>query len=190
MSCQVSAFLCRTIRERAVITEAEPIEGATIMQVPDVLSAVEDIDMVAAAGAGEDMIPDFDFEKFLNDFGATPGALGDGFITGPSAESSGPPAAALTPRFEDMNNVPSVDFTTFNLPEPTQAEETNPLFDEIKMAGLRAFFQDAKGLFMEIEAWEDPVGHENREARVLVGNKTHKLALLVSLNLLTFLFSY
>lgn len=154
------------------------------MQVPDIIlpPAVPDIDMAAAVAetAGDDMIPDFDFDKFLNDFGATPGALGEGFITGPLAESSGPPAAALTPRFEDLTNAPSVDFTTFNLTEPTPGDEANPTFDQVRMAGLRSFFQDAKSLFIEVESWEDPVGHENREARVLVGNKTHKLALLVS----------
>jgi hypothetical protein len=150
----------------------------------------EDIDMTAAAGdiSGDDMIPDFDFDKFLNDFGGTPGALGDGFITGPSVDTSGVPAAALTPRFEDLTNTqnttPSLDFSHFNLPEQPQGNDggTNPTFDQVKVAALRAFFQDAKALFAEIESWEDPVGHENREARVLVGNKTHKLALLVSLS--------
>ena len=144
--------------------------------------------MTAAVGdiSGDDMIPDFDFDKFLTDFGATPGALGDGFIMGPSVDNSGAPAAALTPRFEDSSNaqnpVPSVDFTNFNFSEQTQdnLDGNNPTFDQVKMATLRAFFQDAKALFAEIESWEDPVGHENREARVLVGNKTHKLALLVS----------
>ena len=149
----------------------------------------EDIDMTTAVGdiSGDDMIPDFDFDKFLTDFGATPGALGDGFITGPSVDTSGVPAAALTPRFEDSSNsVPSVDFTNFSFPEQTQDNHdgNGPIFDQIKMATLRAFFQDAKALFAEIESWEDPVGHENREARVLVGNKTHKLALLVSRDIL------
>jgi hypothetical protein len=178
--------LCRAIRERAVITEAEPEEGASIIQVPDIVLSTmpEDIDMTAAVGdiSGDDMIPDFDFDKFLTDFGATPGALGDGFITGPSVDTSGTPAAALTPRFEDpstsQNPGPSVDFTNFDFPEPTQ--DNNPTFDQVKMAALHAFFQDAKALFAEIDSWEDPIGHENREARVLVGNKTHKLALLVS----------
>ena len=172
-----------------MITEAEPGEGASIIQVPDTVPAnpVPDIDMAATVEmASDDVIPDFDFDKFLNDFGATPGAPGDGFISGPSVDPPGVPAAALTPRFEDMsmvqNNPSLVDFSnTFNLADEPQTQDNGPAFDQVRMAALRAFFHDAKALFAEIEKWEDPVRHENREARVLVGNKTHKLALLVSL---------
>ena len=201
---QVSAFLCRTIRERAFITENEPIEGASIVQIPDVPPEVgmaatpeEVVDATAATADGETMMPDFDFEKFLNDFGATPGAFGEGFITGPVAlsENGGPPAAALTPRFDDgilgapTLGLPALGITTdpeaahaytFEAqPVETAAQEGNPALDQARLSSLRAFFKDAKALYAEIESWEDPISHENREARVLVGNKTHKLAMMV-----------
>jgi hypothetical protein len=136
--------------------------------------------MTGAAGSvdGDSVLPDFDFEKFLNDFGATPGSFGEGIVAGPSSESGGPMAAALTPRFED----PLMGLTTgefgFDMADIYQSEN-NVALDEVKMAGLQAFFHDAKALYAEIESWEDPIGHEHREARVLVGNKTHKLALMV-----------
>lgn len=158
------------------------------MQLPDqvVVPATEipDIEMTAAVEpiGGESVIPEFDFEKFLNDFGATPGSLGEGFISGPNGDN-GPPAAALTPRFEDaLAGMTSsagdfaFDLGELSLPQPDE----NAIFDQVKMASLRAFFQDAKELYTEVENWEDTIGPENREARVLVGNKTHKLALQVS----------
>lgn len=133
-------------------------------------------------------IPDFDFEKFLNDFGATPGALGDGFITGPNSDASGVPAAALTPRYEDVLGnapvpTPALDFgfNSNNLGAGAMEEVSAPILDQVKLAGLRSFFQDAKTLYNEVENWTDDVHLDEREARVLVGNQTHKLALLVSL---------
>jgi len=133
---------------------------------------------MTGATDGDSAIPDFDFEKFLNDFGATPGSLGEGIIAGPSTEGGGSLAAALTPRFED----PLMGLTTsefgFDMADISQPEN-NVALDEVKLAGLHAFFHDAKTLYAEVENWEDPIGHENREARVLVGNKTHKLALMV-----------
>ncbi|CAG7853875.1 SubName: Full=Uncharacterized protein {ECO:0000313/EMBL:CCA67948.1} [Serendipita indica DSM 11827] len=204
---KVSAFLCRTIRERAFITENEPIEGASIVQIPDAppemeiaASPEEVVGATAATAEGEIMLPDFDFEKFLNDFGATPSGFGEGFITGPipPSESGGPAAAALTPRFDDgmsmptpalpalgitMDSLPSSgagEAFTFEAPATEPGEqEGNPALDQARMSSLRAFFKDAKALYAEIESWEDPIGHENREARVLVGNKTHKLALMI-----------
>jgi hypothetical protein len=140
------------------------------------------------------MIPDFDFEKFLNDFGATPGSLGDGFITGPTPDMSGAPAAALTPRFDESTPAamaavaaamgPIVDFNINEALGTAITQENNnnnnrPALDDVRLASLRAFYEDAKILYTEIEAWEDNVGHDQREARVLVGNKTHKLALQV-----------
>lgn len=187
---KVSAFLCRAIRERAVITESEPDEGgATIVQMPDPEPIVPIIDSEMSIPAVEvdndTQIPDFDFEKFLNDFGATPGSLGDGFISGPNTDANGIAAAALTPRFEDVLGnapvpTPALDFG-FNAGNLGAAEEaTAPTLDQVKLAGLHAFFMDAKVLYTEIENWSDDVRLNDREARVLVGNQTHKLALMVS----------
>lgn len=138
-----------------------------------------DIHVAAPVDGGDGTIPDFDFEKFLNDFGATPGSLGEGFIAGPSADASGAPAAALTPRFDDMNlAMSSTNDFNFDM-NSVVPNEPPPAVDQVKLASLRSFFYDAKELYTEVENWEDPVTPENREARVLVGNKTHKLALQV-----------
>ena len=48
-----------------------------------------------------------------------------------------------------------------------------------RLPALKAFFDDAKALFTEVEGWQDVVPLENRDARVLAGNKTHQLAMQV-----------
>jgi hypothetical protein len=48
-----------------------------------------------------------------------------------------------------------------------------------RVAALKAFFNDAKALFSEVEGWQDVVPLEDRDARVLAGNKTHQLAMQV-----------
>jgi len=50
---------------------------------------------------------------------------------------------------------------------------------EARVAALKAFFNDAKALYAEVEGWQDMVPLENRDARVLAGNKTHQLAMQV-----------
>ena len=48
-----------------------------------------------------------------------------------------------------------------------------------RLPALKAFFEDAKDLFAEVEGWQDLVPLENRDARVLAGNRTHQLAMQV-----------
>jgi len=48
-----------------------------------------------------------------------------------------------------------------------------------RLAALKAFFEDAKGLYADAEGWQDMVPLENRDARVLAGNRTHQLAMQV-----------
>lgn len=194
---QVSAFLCRTIRERAVITESGPGEGASIVQLADpdpaltaAAAAAAVVDPTSMEVETDPLLVDFDFEKFLNDFAATPGGLGDGFIGGPSgADGSGPTPAALTPRYDDSaldagtstvggGGVGVGDFS-LSVDEFGAPNEMTSYLDDVKIAGLRSFFQDAKLLFNEVENWVDEVSPEKREARVLVGNKTHQLAMMV-----------
>lgn len=50
---------------------------------------------------------------------------------------------------------------------------------ESRLAGLKAFFNDAKVLYAEVEGWQDLVPLEERDARVLAGNRTHQLAMQV-----------
>ena len=57
---------------------------------------------------------------------------------------------------------------------------------ESRVAALKAFFNDAKALYAEVEGWQDMVPLENRDARVLAGNKTHQLAMQVCLFCLLF----
>jgi len=51
-----------------------------------------------------------------------------------------------------------------------------------RLAALKAFFNDAKALYAEVEGWQDMVPLEDRDARVLAGNKTHQLAMQVCEN--------
>jgi hypothetical protein len=53
---------------------------------------------------------------------------------------------------------------------------------EARVAALKVFFNDAKALYAEVEGWQDMVPLENRDARVLAGNKTHQLAMQVCWN--------
>lgn len=48
-----------------------------------------------------------------------------------------------------------------------------------RLTALRAFFNDAKALYAEVEGWQDGVPLEDRDARVLAGNRTHQLAMQV-----------
>jgi hypothetical protein len=173
--------------------------------VPVVVDSEMSIPAVEVEVDNDTQIPDFDFEKFLNDFGATPGSLADGFISGPNgdvnANANGITAAALTPRFEDVLGnapvpTPALDFgfNSGNLASGSGSGNlasgsvsvsgedlpAGPTLDQVKLTGLRNFFQDAKDLYTEVENWTDDVHLDEREARVLVGNQTHKLALMVS----------
>jgi hypothetical protein len=48
-----------------------------------------------------------------------------------------------------------------------------------RLVSLRAFFDDAKALYAEVEGWQDVVPLEERDARVLAGNRTHQFAMQV-----------
>jgi hypothetical protein len=199
-------FLCRGIREHAVITEVGPNEEE---------SAILDL---GNADLSNDAITDFDFNSWLNDIGTsgTPGAAAPTFLSPavpsaflspavPSANQDVPALAAL-PALVDrallahpnavLPPLPPVDPHTFaahdiarqtptvpfGLPigaGPNAAQGLAGFADAARLATLRAFFDDAKALYAEVDGWQDGVPLEARDARVLAGNKTHQLAMQV-----------
>ena len=151
---------------------------------------------------------DFDFTKWLNDIGAanTPGATN--FLSpAPATTNQDVTAVPTLPILEDgllavpttgtfvTNEIanPNVAFGIPMVPGPTAGAfgfavgaggpSTSPGLDFVaqdsRVAALKAFFIDAKALYAEVGEWQDMVPLENRDARVLAGNKTHQLAMQV-----------
>lgn len=201
---QVSSFLCRGIRERAVISEVGPNEEeASLLHFGN-------------ADVPNDSIMDFDFDKWLNDIGAanTPGAatllspapapalsnqdlsamaalpvLDEALLAPPTAIIQ-PPGTFIT---DDLANVnvpfgvvmgagPSAGTFGFVGGAAGARGSSGVGFaaaPDSRLPALKAFFEDAKALFAEVEGWQDLVPLENRDARVLAGNRTHQLAMQV-----------
>lgn len=151
---------------------------------------------------------DFDFDKWLNDMGAanTPGAAT--FLSpAPAATNQEVSAVPTLPILDDVlltapttgtfvtNEIanPGVAFGIPMGPGPTAgafgfavgaggpSTSTGVGFvaQDSRVAALKAFFIDAKALYAEVGEWQDVVPLENRDARVLAGNKTHQLAMQV-----------
>ena len=197
-------FLCRGIRERAVISEVGPNEEESG------LLHFGNADLV------NDTIMDFDFDKWLNDIGAasTPGAatflspapapanqemsvvpalpaLGEALLAPPTAVLQPPIATGTFVANETAN--PTAPFGvvmgagpsagTFGFAAgtggPGGSSGLGFAAPDPRLAGLQAFFNDAKILYAEVDGWQDMVPLENRDARVLAGNKTHQLAMQV-----------
>ena len=160
------------------------------------------------ADLSNDTAMDFDFDKWLNDIGAsgTPGAAT--FLSpAPAPINQEVTAVPTLPTLEDVlmadpttssfvtNEIanPNVPFNVTMGPAPTAGafgfavDAGGPststglgfVAPESRVAVLKAFFTDAKVLYSEVEGWEDVVPLENRDARVLAGNKTHQLAMQV-----------
>lgn len=147
---------------------------------------------------------DFDFDKWLNDIGAsgTPGAAT--FLSPAPAPGPINQEASAVPTLPVLEDVLMADPTTSSFVTNEIANPNDPfsvtagafsfavgaggpststglgfVAPESRVTALKAFFTDAKALYAEVEGWEDAVPLENRDARVLAGNKTHQLAMQV-----------
>jgi len=160
------------------------------------------------ADLSNDATMDFDFDKWLNDIGAasTPGAAT--FLSpAPAPTNQEVSAVPALPVFEDAllavpttstfiaNEIASSN-VAFGIPigpgptagafglavgagGPSTSTGLDFVAPESRVAALKAFFIDAKALYAEVGGWQDVVPLENRDARVLAGNKTHQLAMQV-----------
>ena len=145
------------------------------------------------ADLSNDTAMDFDFDKWLNDIGAsgTPGAAT--FLSpAPAPINQEVTAVPTLPVLEDvlMADPTTSSFVTgptaFGFAGVAGGPSTSTglgfVAPESRVAVLKAFFIDAKALYADVEGWEDVVPLENRDARVLAGNKTHQLAMQVCWN--------
>lgn len=160
---------------------AEPANITATVAVP-VEQHMGPLSAVDAVGP-DAFMADFEFDKWLNDFGAGTAAAG--------ATPGGVQAAAnMEYELDDINQPIGANPDTLDFDVPGAAGIYAAYgFDysglDPRMASLRQFFWDAKALYAEVEGWKDEVPTSEREMRVIAGNKTHQLAMQVST--LTFL---